>query len=193
MQSNILISINWLIIILDNFNYSFDSFVCYITETKNWKMEVNCLDYYKIKSFSIWQNLFASLNRGGGGEASLNGFQRLSSVFVMHQGSREVARVSLCSWICHQHCTKCCTGHKYHFCCVAFLVFVLYTHTHMSSDSHWPFYDCKSKNMWSSNQMLGPYIFFLLKNTSATCLGRLCHDDCEFWRTAGLFLNMSVG
>ena len=69
-----------------------------------------------------------TVKQGRGGEASLNGCQRLSSVFVMHQGSREVARVPLCSWICHQHCTKCCTGHKYHFCCVAFLVFV---HTHI--------------------------------------------------------------
>ena len=129
-----------------------------------------------------------TVKQGRGGEASLNGFQRLSSVFVMHQGSQEVARVPFCSWICHQHCTTCCTGHKYHFCCVAFLVF---THTYMSSDSHWPFYDCKSKNMWSSNQILGPYIFFLLMNTSATCYSRLCHDDCEFWRTAGLLLNMS--
>ena len=34
-----------------------------------------------------------TVKQGRGGEASLNGFQRLSSVFVMHQGSREVARV----------------------------------------------------------------------------------------------------
>ena len=157
-------------------------------------MEVNCLDYYKIKSFSIWQNLCALWNRGGGGEASLNGFQRLSSVFVMHQGSREVARVVCLSALEYVISTAQNAAQGTNITSVVLLFWCLCcTHTHMSSDSHWPFYDCKSKNMWSSNQILGPYIFFLLMNTSATCLGRLCHDDCEFWRTAGLFLNMSVG
>ena len=95
-------------------------------------MEVNCLDYYKIKSFSIWQNLFASLNRGGGGEASLNGFQRLSSVFVMHQGSREVARVVCLSALEYVISTAQNAAQGTNITSVVLLFWCLYcTHTHI--------------------------------------------------------------